>query len=369
LRGRPCGTVGAIGPLLEDPGSRRARYVRRSRGIALETLAFALVTVTLPLLLVVAAAVDATLWLRRRKPWMGVRLVLMAWWFLFGELRGIATLALIGLASGGRDSRRRRFRVYRLRQRWAASHLGGIRVLLGLRFEVEGLDDVAGGPLVVLIRHTSIVDNAMPDAVIGRAHGLGLRFIIKRELQAIPTIDIGGRWVPTCFVRRGSGDTDAELQSVRRLAVDLDPHEAVLIYPEGTRYTAEKLARAQERIRERQPEVAPLADRLRNVLPPRLGGPLVLLQDTRGTDVVVCGHVGLDGFEHVSDIWAGGLVGTRVRIRFWRHPAAEVPEGREELTRWLYGRWQELDDWVGAQRAELAIPAPDRENRRPWSTR
>ena len=31
----------------------------------------------------------------------------------------------------------------------------------------------------------------------------------------LPTIDIGGRWVPTNFVRRGSGDTDGELAKLR----------------------------------------------------------------------------------------------------------------------------------------------------------
>ena len=43
------------------------------------------------------------------------------------------------------------------------------------------------------------------------------------------------------------------------------------------------------------------------MLPPRLGGPLALLDEGRGADVVVCGHVGLDGFEYISDIWKGGL--------------------------------------------------------------
>ena len=42
----------------------------------------------------------------RRKPWMAVRLVCMAWWFLFGELRGIAGLAAIYLVTGGPLGRR-----------------------------------------------------------------------------------------------------------------------------------------------------------------------------------------------------------------------------------------------------------------------
>ncbi|HEV2812421.1 MAG TPA: 1-acyl-sn-glycerol-3-phosphate acyltransferase [Solirubrobacteraceae bacterium] len=191
----------------------------------------------------------------------------------------------------------------------------------------------------------------LPDALIGHAHGIGLRFVIKRELQMLPVIDIGGRWVPTNFVRRASRDPAAEIANLRRLAHDLGDGEAILIYPEGTRHTDEKLAKAQAVIRERQPGVAPLADRLRNLLPPRLGGPLALLEEARGVDVVVCGHVGLDGFEYIRDIWAGGLVGTTVKVRFWRFPGSEVPADDEGRVRWLYERWLVLDAWVGEQLA------------------
>ena len=341
------------GPLFLDDGPRGARLQRRAKGIAIEAGGFVVLTLALPVVLPAAALVDLALWLVRRKPWMAVRLACMAWWFLFGELRGIAGLAAIYLITGGplgRGSLRRRRLVYDLRIHWARSHMEGIRVLFGLTFEIEGLEQAGPGPVLVLIRHASIIDNALPDAVIGHAHGLGLRFVIKHELEMLPTIDIGGRWVPTNFVRRASDDPAGEVARLRRLAHDLGEGEGVLIYPEGTRHTPEKLARAQEVIAERLPEVAPLANRLRNLLPPRLGGPLALLDESRGADVVVCGHVGLDGFEYIRDIWAGGLVGTTVRVRFWRYPAADVPTGETERIAWLYELWQVLDDWVGEQR-------------------
>jgi 1-acyl-sn-glycerol-3-phosphate acyltransferase len=327
--------------------------LRRARGIAIEAGAFVALTLLSPLVLAVAILVDLALWVARRKPWMAVRLAAMAWWFLFGELQGIAGLAGIYLVTGGplgRGSLLRRRLVYDLRIHWARSHLGGVRALFGMELEVEGLEHAGPGPVLVLMRHASIIDNALPDAVIGHAHGLGLRFVLKRELEMVPTIDIGGRWVPTVFVRRASVDPATEVASLRRLAQDLGEGEGVLIYPEGTRHTVAKFARAQEVIAERQPAIAPLAARLRNVLPPRLGGPLALLEEGRGADVVVCAHVGLDGFEHVRDIWGGGLVGTTVRVRFWRFQAAEVPEGEDERARWLYEKWQMLDDWVGEQR-------------------
>ena len=354
------------GPLLADDGALGARLRRRAKGIAIETGAFVVLTIAFPLVLAAAGLVDLALWLVRRKPWMAVRLTCMAWWFLFGELRGIAGLAAIWLLTGGpfggRSLRRRRL-VYDLRIHWARSHLEGVRVLFGLTFAIEGLEKAGPGPVLILIRHASIIDNALPDSVIGHAHGLGLRFVLKHELQMIPTIDVGGRMVPTTFVRRGSVDTAGEVNRLRSLAHDLGEGEGILIYPEGTRYTPEKLARAQELIAERQPAIAPLASGLRNVLPPRLGGPLALLEESNGVDIVVCGHVGLDGFEYISDIWAGGLVNTTVRVRFWRHRASEVPTGEVERAAWLYERWQTLDDWVGEQRAlDLARPSAERDS-------
>ncbi|HEX5853378.1 MAG TPA: 1-acyl-sn-glycerol-3-phosphate acyltransferase [Solirubrobacteraceae bacterium] len=339
--------MGALGPLIPDDSPRAARLWRRVRGVAAVAVALVLVTLLSPLLLLGAAVVDLTLWMRRRKPWMAVRLLAMLWWFLVGEMYGLLGLLAIWLGSRGRDSARRRDRVYLLKRRWLRSHLAGIRSLFGLRFEIDGLELAGPGPVIVMIRHASIIDNTLPDAILGHAHGLGFRFIIKRELQMLPTIDVGGRWVPTLFVRRGSGDTEAELDRMRALTVNLAANDGLLIYPEGTRSTPKKLARAKEIIAERQPEIAPLAERLEHLLPPRLGGTLLLLESAREADVVIFGHVGLDGFEYVSDIWSGGLLGTTVHLKFWRFPAAEVPSERDELIAWLYERWQDLDDWVG----------------------
>lgn len=341
----------ALGPLIPDESSSLSRAWRRVRGVALEATLWVSVTVLAPILLIGAVSIDAALWSLRRKPWMAVRLLAMLWWFLAGELVATMVLGAIWALSGGRDGPRRRDRVYRLKRRWLRSHLAGIRTLFSLRFEFEGLELAAPGPILMLIRHASIIDNTLPDAVVGRAHKLGFRFIIKQELQMLPTIDIGGRWVPTLFVRRASGDTATELERMRALTLNMSPHDGLLIYPEGTRWTPAKLVRAKEIIAERQPDIAPLADRLRHLLPPRLGGTLTLLESARDVDVVIFGHVGLDGFEYISDIWSGGLVGTTVRLKFWRFPAAEVPRERDELIGWLFERWQELDDWIGETRS------------------
>src|SRR4051812_16237192 len=89
------------GPLIPDDGSRGARVRRRAKSVAIETGAFAALTLLAPLVVAAASAVDLVLWVLRRKPWMAVRLAAMAWWFLFGELRGLAGLAGVYVITGG----------------------------------------------------------------------------------------------------------------------------------------------------------------------------------------------------------------------------------------------------------------------------
>src|SRR4051812_8843476 len=179
------------GPLFPDDGPRGARIVRRVRAIAVELILFVAVTALSPVLLVAATTVDLVLWLRTRKPWMALRLLAMFWWFLGGELIALVWLLGIWLASGGpfgTGSLRRHRWIYVLRMWWIRHHLRGVSRLFSLQFEIEGLDLVAPAPTVIMMRHASIVDNTLGDAVITHSTGIGLRYVIKRELQVVPTI-------------------------------------------------------------------------------------------------------------------------------------------------------------------------------------
>ncbi|MDQ2621919.1 MAG: 1-acyl-sn-glycerol-3-phosphate acyltransferase [Actinomycetota bacterium] len=339
------------GPLFPDQGPLGARIKRRLIGGTAEVLGFILLTVLSPLLMLLAAIVDLVLWVKRRKPWVSVRLVPVVWWFLFGEMKAGLKLILIYLFTGGpwgRGSIRRRRWVYALRIAWARNHLIAIRTLFRLRFEIEGDEFTAPGPYILMPRHVSILDNLIGDFFIGHPHGIGVRYVIKQEIQSLTPIDIGGRWIPTVFVRRGSLDPETEIAAVRALTHDMTPGEITAIYPEGTRPTPAKIARAQEVIAERQPEIAPLAARLNHLLPPRLGGPLAMLDEaSSGTDIVFCGHVGFEGIRTVKDVWAGVLVGRQIKIRFWRYDGTTIPDGESARTEWLYAKWQIVDDWVG----------------------
>ena len=346
------------GPLFPDEGPLSDRLIRRVRSIGLETLLFVLITVASPLLVPAAAIVDAARFVTGRRQWMALRLLAMAWWFLLGEMRAYATAAAIALFSRYGSDRRRRWS-YSLRVRWMAGHVAGLRAIMGLKFEIEGLEESGPGPVVIFMRHASIIDNSLPDALAARAHGMGLRYVIKRELESLGAIDIVARWIPTYLAARDSKDTDADVAAVRKLTENFGPdtREGILIYPEGTRFTAERLARAKTVIAERQPENAERANRLQHILPPKLGGPIAVLEETAPCDVVFCGHAGFDGLRTVGDIWRGKLVGNTIHVRFQRFPASDVPAGREEKVAWLYERWQEVDDWVGQK---LGAPTPSR---------
>jgi 1-acyl-sn-glycerol-3-phosphate acyltransferase len=289
---------------------------------------------------------------------MSVRLLAIVWWFLLGELRGLFGLLRTWLLAGGpwaRDTEARRRRVYRLQVNWATGHLAGVCRLWRLRFEVEGNELVGRGPMIVLYRHASIIDNALPAALISRAHDIDLRYVLKDDLQALPTLDIGARWVPTCFVHRGSGDPAREIGRVRTLARDLTgDRDGVLVFPEGTRWTQGKLTALKEQTHIGDPALRDRISRLRHLLPPRAGGPLALFEEAPHAAVLVCGHTGLEGFHGLRSLWGGELLGKTVRVRFWRHERAELPEQREDLAEWLYGRWQELDDWVAGNTTRVA---------------
>lgn len=350
----------SLSPLIAPEGPPVRRRIRIVRGILFEGALFLVLTALSPVWLCGAALVDLTLWLGQRKPWMSVRIALLVWWFLFGELRGLLGLLGVWLLAGGpraRDSAARRRRTFQLQASWAAGHVSGACRICRVRLDVEGDELIGSGPMIVLSRHASVLDNGLPAILVSRPHGVDLRYVLKSELEALPTLDIGARWVPTCFVRRGADNRDREIERIRALASHLDgERDGVLIFPEGTRFTRAKLALLQAAAEAKGPEHAERVAGLRHLLPAQTGGPIALMAEAPHAAVVVCGHVGLDEFHDLREIWSGNLLGKRVRVRFWRHERDELPTEPDALVEWLAERWQELDDWVEEQRSGSMSP-------------
>ncbi len=337
----------------------RAQVIaRRAKTVPPILLGLLAVTALFPLALVAALAVDLVRWIVFRRPWMAVRLLCFLWAYLAAESGGLIALLGIWLASG--CGARRAWlaeRTWRFQQVWAGALFAVARTLFGLRVEVSDDDAVRPGPVLVLIRHASIVDNLLPSVFVARAHRLHLRYVLKRDLLSDPCLDVAGRRLPNYFVRRGTGE-EVERRNIRRLAEGLGPQDGVVLYPEGTRFTPERRRLAIARLEASDPALAARAERIRHLLAPRVGGFLAVLDGAPEADVVVLAHQGLDGLRLISDIWGGAIVGRTIRVRFTRTARSAIPEDRADRVRWLFDAWADADAWVGAQIAGASAPVP-----------
>jgi 1-acyl-sn-glycerol-3-phosphate acyltransferase len=292
---------------------------------------------------------DLVRYLRRKTPFAVTRLLLFGAVYLLAEVVGLLALCGAWVGSGFGASRSRLIAwTYAIQSAWVATLFNTVRNLYRVRFEVDddALGPAPGGPVLVLMQHTSLVDTLLPTTFLTRRRGLALRWVLKSELLVDPCLDVAGLRLPNAFVRRDGTDTAQSLARVAALARDLGPRDGVLIYPEGTRFTPSKRRRALDRLATSQPALLPRAERLQRVLPPRLGGPLALMEAAPEADLVFFAHHGFEGLATVAAVLSGELVGKTVRLRFWRHARAEVPVDRQERIAWLWSRWEEVDVWV-----------------------
>lgn len=323
-------------------------WARRALTVPLLALVASLWIMVLPLALPVAAIID----LLRGGPWPLSRCAAYLTVYLACEVAGVLAAFAVWLASGvwAGASRRRYLRWnVALQSWWATALYRAAEKIFALRTETIGDAEVVPGPILVFIRHVSTADTLLPVVYITRRHGIALRFVLKRELLWDPCLDIVGHRLPNVFVQRASGQSDREIAAVQQLLDGLGPHEGVLIYPEGTRFTPEKRARILEKLA-RHPDrsLAARATRLTRVLPPHVGGALGLLERNPGADVIFCAHTGLEGAGSPWDLVAGALVGAKVRVQFWRVSHTDIPHTHEARVEWLFAQWARIDAWIGA---------------------
>lgn len=304
-------------------------------------LVLLIVTALLPVFLLAALITDLTRTVVSGAPFMASRMLLFGWVYLVGEAWGLLILGLTAPIAKTRALRA----TYRIQRAWAAWNFRAVRSIFSLEFSSTGEEVIRPGPVILLSRHASLIDTLLPSWFVSRATGMRLRYVLKKELLLDPALDIAGNRLPNHFVDRGAADNERDLEAIRALASDLEDDEAVLIYPEGTRFSDEKLERYSKRFANRTGSVASVASRLRRVLPPRPGGTLALLEGSPA-DIVVLAHRGLEGFARVKDMWAGGIVGSRIDVMFRRIPRPEVPSDRSDRVTWLFEIWGEIDNWV-----------------------
>jgi len=243
-----------------------------------------------------------------------------------------------------------------------------------LRVEIEEPDATAAElavrltrPVIVLSRHAGPGDSfLLIHHLLGR-YGRRPRIVMKSTLQLDPGIDVVVNRLPHAFVppqRRPEGEGESGrphvegpvVEQIRRLADDLGPAGALVIFPEGGNFTAARRRRGILRLKQKlRFEEARRAARMENLLPPRSGGVLAAVTAAPAADVIFVAHTGLDDLVTVRDVWRALPMEQLVRARWWRVDAAEVPRDRDELVGWLYDWWEHIDAWVAANRP---LPSP-----------
>ena len=244
----------------------------------------------------------------------------------------------------------------KLQRWWARGMFWGSLRIFSAEVDIEGLECLEDEtPAVVMSRHASTLDTMLPIAVVRQLKCY--RYVIKSELLTDPTLDYCAQRFPNVFVDRGSDDPEFEIEKVLALGNDLGDNEAVVMYPEGTRFSEAKRERLLEKFQDDE-EMLRISTELENTLPPLREGGVKLLESTPDADVVFIAHRGVDDAAAMSDLITGGLTKAHVEIKMWRVPAASVPRTKEDVRKFFVDHWKKIDKFVGETKAEKTSPAP-----------
>lgn len=279
--------------------------------------------------------------------------------YLLCESVGIVVSALLWAANvaTGRDRASFLENNRKLQFWWAESLRKAAEKLFRLRFVVDGEDALQGPAAIVLPRHTSIGDTIFPVTFYAKPLGLGVRYVLKRELLLDPCLDIVGNRLANVFLNRTADDMSSELQAIRQLAADANDAESLVIYMEGTRFSQSKRDRIVEGLRQREDDsLLDYAEKWDNVLPPRMAGAMALMDGAPKKDLLFCAHAGFEGSASFAMLFNGGWMDTEVRIRFWRVSACDIPHDSEARKALLLSQWDRVHREVAALNRESQAP-------------
>ena len=335
------------------------RWSRRAVTYSFVYLSLVLLVLTLPIWLPAALMLDAV----RRTSWSATRAFLFAGLYLIAQAWTLMGCFFIWLFSGvwaGRGRQRLVDGMFWIEFAWGRFLGGGSMTIWGMRPEIEFDYEFTDRPVILFVRHASLVDTLLPLLYVCAPLNMKLRYVMKRELEWDPCLDLAVNRMPHLFVQRGSDDVEKEIRAIGKLVENVGPREGVIIFPEGTRYSDEKKARILKKLEDAgQEELLQWAKSYQRVLPPRMGGPLALLEHNPGADVVFCAHTGLEKASSFRESFNGGFVGAVVHIRFWGVAYESIPAGAEARQRWLLEEWKKVDDFIVSHSGAEARPAKE----------
>lgn len=309
-------------------------------------LVFLLVPLTVllsPLVLVIGGGADL---LSGRRALPTFRLWLFTIVFVIHEC-GVALLAgWLWLRGGfGRSLDLERHR--RIQGAWIGSLLRWAGRLLGVSVQWPDPASIPDGKVVLLSRHASMIDAVIPGHLFPSRLGRPVHYVLKRELRWVPSIDVFGHRLGNHFIDR-NGDTGREVAAIIDLFEKGEPNAGIVIFPEGTYSTPTTRARVLRSLeRKGDARLVEFANGLEYLLPPKPAGALALL--LRAEDVVIFGHVGLEGVAEFKGLRDHLPAKQPIATEAWPFHIADLPAREDSRIAWLHEQWAALDRWVSEQ--------------------
>ncbi len=301
-------------------------YLRRlASGSAVVASTVILVPLAPFLLLIAYVLAKTTMWRTLH------RALLLAYGFLFYEWAGVCAVIYTGLRH--RNTNTLQKVTYEIQRWWAHGLFNIARHLFDLRFKLHGVEALNGSGAIIISRHTNIADNFFPLIYIA-SPAKPVRYILKQELMNILSLDLAGNRLPNLFVDRSGLQTTKELERVSTLLTSCKPEDSVMIYPEGTRYSAEK-----HLLLSKKPNLKEQTQRWPDLLPPRLGGVSALLEANTAKDVVFLCHTGFEGSGTIRDFLDGSWLQKDISLYFWRVSFADIDADPKDF---IFSQWDQM---------------------------
>lgn len=115
---------------------------------------------------------------------------------------------------------------------WTTLNIRAVKLLCGLGYRVEGLDNLPDQPVIILAKHQSTWETLALSSMFPTA-----AWVLKRELLKIPFFGWGLRLLDMIAIDRNAGRNAVE-QVVTQGIERLEGGRHVVVFPEGTRMPA-----------------------------------------------------------------------------------------------------------------------------------
>jgi 1-acyl-sn-glycerol-3-phosphate acyltransferase len=202
---------------------------------------------------------------------------------------------------------------YKMAKSWCATNLCGARWICGIRWRVEGLENVPATPHIVMSKHSSTWETMALNLYFPP-----LAFVAKKELLSIPFFGWGFALASPITIDRSAG-RDAMDQMAEQARARFGQGFWVVVYPEGTRIRAGTRARY------------------------KTGG--ARLASALDTPMLPVAH-------NAGYLWPKGIFGKRPGVITMSIGAPIAPEGRDIAT-----LTREVETWIEDEVARIGVPS------------